>query len=159
MEPEPIQTERARPLRREQTKSESLLWALLRGRQCGGLKFRRQHPIGSYFADFACVAQRLVIEIDGGYHDAIGEKDLKRESYLRSHGWQVIRFTDEDVETDVEAVGYTIMRQAGLPLSGLDGCFQKRDGGGSGLMHESAPEATKDSVRDAQNAKKSPPLR
>jgi very-short-patch-repair endonuclease len=67
-----------------------------------GLKFRRQDPIGPYFADFACVGQRFVIEIDGSYHDAVCEADLNREAYLHARGWRVIRFSAEDVENDVE---------------------------------------------------------
>jgi len=56
--------QKARHLRAGQTKSEGLLWSILRAKQVCGLKFRRQHPIGSYFADFACVSKKLVIEID-----------------------------------------------------------------------------------------------
>ena len=62
---------RARLLRENATQSESLLWQLLRRKQLCGLKFRRQHPIGPFFADFACVSRKLVIEIDGGYHDVV----------------------------------------------------------------------------------------
>lgn len=143
------ETEQARSLRRQETKSESLLWALVRANQLGGLKFRRQHPIGPYFADFACVGRRLVIEIDGGYHDAIGEVDLNREAYLRANGWRVMRFSDEDVENDVGAVGRAIARELGLEFK-----LDKRDGRGSGMMHESAPEGPKQAV---QNAKEDPP--
>ena len=59
---------RARALRRQQTEAEALLWRHLRSRQVLGLKFRRQHPIGPYFADFACIDIGLVIELDGGQH-------------------------------------------------------------------------------------------
>jgi very-short-patch-repair endonuclease len=139
----PGQAKRARALRQQETKSESLLWALLRGSQLDGLKFRRQHPIGPYFADFACVGQQLVIEIDGGYHDAICEADLNREAYLHANGWRVIRFSAEEVENDVQQVGRAIASQLGLNFD-----FQRRDARGSGMMHESAPEVPKQSVRD-----------
>jgi very-short-patch-repair endonuclease len=139
----PGQSERARSLRQQETKSESLLWALLRGSQLNGLKFRRQHPIGPYFADFACVGQRLVIEIDGSYHDAVCEADVNRETYLHARGWRVIRFSAEDVENDVELVGRTIASQLGLEFD-----FQRRDTRGSGMMHERAPKEQKQSVRD-----------
>jgi very-short-patch-repair endonuclease len=141
--PNPEQSEWARSLRQRETKSESLLWAVLRGSQLNGLKFRRQHPIGPYFADFACVSRRLVIEIDGGYHDAVGEADLNREAYLHAHGWKVIRFSTEEVENDVELVARAIASQLELEFD-----FQKRDAQGSGMMHESAPEGPKQSVRD-----------
>ena len=113
----------------------------MRGGQLCGLKFRRQHPIGPYFTDFACLAHHIVIEIDGGYHDAVGEADLRREVFLRQHGWRVIRFSDKDVEDDVEAVGQAIASELGL-----DYVFKQRSSRGSGLTHESAPQAPKKSV-------------
>ncbi len=94
----------ARRLRAEQTPSERLLWAALRRSQFNGLKFRRQHPIGKYIADFACVSKQLVIELDGGYHDVTSEYDTLRQQFLITEGWSVIRFTNEDVTEDVESV-------------------------------------------------------
>jgi very-short-patch-repair endonuclease len=76
-------THRARSLRETKNTSEKLLWSILRGKQVCGLRFRCQHPIGTFSADFACVTKRLVVEIDGGYHDLIGEADLQREEFLR----------------------------------------------------------------------------
>ena len=96
----PNHTERARSLREKQTRSEGLLWSILRARQLCGLKFRRQHPIGPWITDFACREKMLVVEIDGGYHDETVEEDLTRQKYLESLGWTVIRFTAEDVEQD-----------------------------------------------------------
>jgi very-short-patch-repair endonuclease len=81
-------THRARSLRETQNKSEKLLWSILRGKQVCGLRFCCQHPIGPFFADFACVTKTLVVEIDGGYHDLIGEADLQREEFLRKEGWR-----------------------------------------------------------------------
>jgi very-short-patch-repair endonuclease len=107
-------TERARSLRRKNTQSESLLWGLVRAKQLCGLKFRREHPIGPYFADFACVSHKLVIEIDGGYHDHVAENDLTREQYLKDNNWNVIRFSDKEVEDDIEAVGIHIAKTLGL---------------------------------------------
>jgi very-short-patch-repair endonuclease len=107
-------TERARSLRKKNTKSESLLWGLLRAKQLCGLKFRREHPIGPHFADFACVSKMLVVEIDGGYHDHVAENDLEREEYLRKRDWKVIRFSDKEVEDDIEAVGIHIAKTLGV---------------------------------------------
>ena len=61
---------------------ESIVW----GKQVCGLKFRRQHPIGPWITDFACVAKKLIIEIDGGYHDFTAEQDLFRESVIETQG-------------------------------------------------------------------------
>ena len=80
-------SEPARRLRKSQTEAEGLLWSLLRSKQLCGLKFRRQHPIGPFFADFACQSHHVVIELDGEYHDHIQENDLRREGILERQGW------------------------------------------------------------------------
>ena len=100
----------ASKIRKRQTESESLLWNILRTRQMCGLKFRRQHPIGHYVVDFACVEKHLVVEIDGDYHDFTGPADLAREEYLRKMGWDVIRFSADEVEEDVENVAIGIAK-------------------------------------------------
>jgi very-short-patch-repair endonuclease len=89
---------RARRLRRRLTNAETILWSKLR-HGVGGMKFRRQHPIGSYIADFAYVAARLVVEIDGVTHGSDAERrhDSRREAYLRSRAWNVIRVANDDV--------------------------------------------------------------
>ncbi len=118
----------ARENRKRSTTSEGLLWSVLRANQLCNLKFRREHPIGNFIADFACEAKKLVVEIDGGYHDQIGEQDIEREGRLRALGWDVIRFTDEEVEQDAEAVAHAIAKHLQLEYS-----FNKRNGGGSGM--------------------------
>jgi very-short-patch-repair endonuclease len=123
---------RARSLRSTETKSEKLLWSILRGKQVCGLKFRRQHPISHFFADFACVSHKLVIEIDGGYHDVVIESDLNRESILRAHGWDVLRFSADDVEDDPESVAMAIAAHLEL-----DYRFDRRGGGRSGMRKRS----------------------
>ena len=94
-------TGNARDLRARQTEAESLLWAVLRGRRLCGLKFRRQYPIEPFIADFVCVEKKLVIEIDGGYHDYVYEDDESRQQKIESEGWDVIRCSNEDVLGDV----------------------------------------------------------
>ena len=121
----------ARERRQQSTASEGLLWSVLRARQLCDLKFRREHPIGGFIADFACEARKLVVEIDGGYHDQVEEQDVAREQALRKLGWEVLRFSDHDVEEDVEAVCQAIARHIGLEYS-----FKKRSGGGSGQKSE-----------------------
>jgi adenine-specific DNA-methyltransferase len=101
---------RARELRKRQTEAETLLWCVLRGRRLCGLKFRRQYPIEPFIADFACVEERLIVEIDGGYHDYVVADDLTRQQRLEAFGWKVLRFENEDVLDDVEAVAIAIAR-------------------------------------------------
>ena len=101
---------RARALRHRQTKAESLLWYVLRNRRLCGLKFRRQFPVEPFIADFACVEARLIVEIDGGYHDYTYADDRSRQRRLEQSGWKVLRFSNEDVLDDVEAVAVAIAR-------------------------------------------------
>lgn len=110
----PRLTEHARELRSRQTEAESLLWYVLRARRLCGLKFRRQYPIDSFVADFACVEKKLVVEIDGGYHDYVEEQDASRQKQIEAAGWTVIRFSNEDVKRDVEAVAIAVARHLGM---------------------------------------------
>lgn len=103
----------ARTLRRSPTLPEGLLWQALRTRP-QGLKFRRQHPLGPYVADFYCAAARLVVEVDGESH-AMGDRpahDARRDSWLRGQGLRVIRFNAADVMNDLESVLTEIFREA-----------------------------------------------
>lgn len=94
-------TDRARGLRKTSGLAERRIWILLRDGRCDGLKFRRQHPIGRYYADFACESLRLVIELDGGVHerDEVVLNDHYRQMDIEALGWTVVRFTN------VEALG------------------------------------------------------
>ena len=92
---------RAREFRREQTAAEERMWWLLRGRELAGLKFRRQHVVGGYIADFVCIGARLVIEIDGATHgEEEAERDAKRTKEFEKAGYSVIRFWNDDVLND-----------------------------------------------------------
>ena len=91
------QTEFARRLRRKSTYAERVLWILLRDRDLAQFKFRRQHPIGSYFADFACVMHRVIVECDGITHESKHARDAERDLWFQQSGWLVLRFTDERV--------------------------------------------------------------
>jgi len=95
---------RARQPRREQTPAEALLWEHLRNRRLKGLKFRRQHPVGRFVADFYCAQHRLIVELDGAVHRMQGEYDALRTEELERDGYRVIRFTDNQVERDLEWV-------------------------------------------------------
>ena len=98
------QIEFARTLRTNATDAEILLWSRLRRRQIGGHRFRRQHPIGGYVADFACVSQRLVIELDGGQHSERRRRDEARTQDLEALGYRVLRFWNDDVFSDLDGV-------------------------------------------------------
>ena len=107
--------ERARRLRHEATDVEGLLWRLLRGQQLGGYKFRRQVPLGKYFADFYCHAAHLVVEADGGGHneERQREHDAEREAALRAMGIRILRFWDHDVLQKTDAVLLSIWEALG----------------------------------------------
>ena len=101
---------KAQFLRRNETKAEKLLWEKLRNNQLGGLKFRRQHPINIYIADFYCHKFKLIIELDGDYHnqEEQKQKDEVRTEVLRLNGLKIIRFKNEEVEQDINQVLTTI---------------------------------------------------
>ena len=96
---------RARGLRENQTPAEGVLWELLRNRQVANLKFRRQHQIGPYIVDFFCNDLKLVVELDGEVHsgEAQVKKDQKRQAYLESLGFEVLRFDNDQFLEDPEA--------------------------------------------------------
>ncbi|MFC3652089.1 endonuclease domain-containing protein [Dyella humi] len=87
----------ARHLRTFATDAERLLWHHLRGRQLGEYKFRRQYPVAGYIVDFVCVSARLAIELDGGQHLDATIYDAKRTQLIEAHGYQVLRFWNDDV--------------------------------------------------------------
>jgi very-short-patch-repair endonuclease len=96
---DPDSVRRARESRKDQTNAETKLWSLLRDRRLIKRKFRRQHPIGPWVADFACPAIHLAIEVDGPSHDTPDQKawdDMKTE-YLRTSGWRVMRMKNADI--------------------------------------------------------------
>ncbi|MBI5120438.1 MAG: endonuclease domain-containing protein [Rhodospirillales bacterium] len=102
-------TGKARGLRQSMTDAERRLWSLLRGRNLGGFKFRRQHPCGPYVLDFACVERTLAVEADGGQH-AQNEADGRRTKWLESQGWQVVRFWNNDILANTEGVAAVILQ-------------------------------------------------
>jgi len=87
----------ARKLRHAQTDAERRMWMLLRDRRLSGFKFRRQHPVGAYIADFCCLEARLIIEIDGGHHASNQDADVARSRVLESAGYRVLRFWNNEV--------------------------------------------------------------
>ena len=94
----------AKELRKRSTDAEKLLWKYLRLEQLEGLKFRRQQPIDNYIVDFVCLKKRIIIEVDGGQHSEEKEKDRERDNYLKKQGFEVLRFWNNEVLTNVEGV-------------------------------------------------------
>ena len=119
-------TATARRLRRDMTDAERLLWRTLRMRHLGGFKFRRQHPVGPYVVDFACLAARLVIEVDGGQHAGLAS-DVGRDAYLCRSGYRVLRFWNNDVLANIEGVCDVILHRltGSAPHPGLSGPAQR----------------------------------
>ena len=101
---------KAQFLRRNETIAEKLLWEKLRNNQLEGLKFRRQHPVNIYIADFYCHKFKLIIELDGDYHnqEEQKQKDEVRTEVLRLNDLKIIRFKNEEVEQDINQVLTTI---------------------------------------------------
>ncbi len=93
------------------TDVEHTLWQALRGGQLSGYKFRRQHPIGIYIADFACIEANLVIELDGGQHQDQQSYDTHRSEFMQLLGWQVLRYWNNDVLENLDGVLFNIAEQ------------------------------------------------
>ena len=106
----------ARSLRQRETDLERRLWQALRNRRAFGIKFRRQHPVGPFVVDFACIEARLAIEIDGYWHALRKEKDEKREAFLQSEGFDVVRFDIESESANVEQIAEAIAHEAKLRI-------------------------------------------
>jgi len=100
-----------RTLRRNMTDAERKLWSILRGRQIEGLKFRRQHPFENYILDFVCLEEKIVIEIDGGQHQARMKEDGIRTKALKNAGFRVLRFWNHEVLRQFEAVAEQILKE------------------------------------------------
>ncbi|MGB7160504.1 MAG: DUF559 domain-containing protein [Tepidisphaeraceae bacterium] len=94
---------RAREMRKEMPAAEVALWSRLRGDQLG-VRFRRQHRVGSYIADFFAHAAKLVVEVDGDSHDERREHDEKRTYWMNRRGLTVLRFTNDEVLKNLDAV-------------------------------------------------------
>ncbi|WP_425292391.1 endonuclease domain-containing protein [Allosphingosinicella indica] len=97
-------TARSRELRANATEAERLLWRHLSARRIEGVRFNRQFPIGPFICDFVSRSARLIIEVDGGQHAERSEEDARRAAYLRSQGYRVIRFWNNDVLANIDGV-------------------------------------------------------
>lgn len=93
----------AQKLRKNSTDTEKYLWKYLRGKQLEGFNFRRQHPFGRYIVDFVNLERKIIIEVDGGQH-LENKKDKLRDKWLKEQGYEVLRFWDNEVLTNIKSV-------------------------------------------------------
>ena len=96
----------AKELRHSQTSAENFLWQILRNRRIEGTKFRRQHPLGNFVADFYCHEAKLVIELDGSIHEIteVKQYDNERQAAIEQLGLTVLRFTNDEIFSDIDKV-------------------------------------------------------
>ncbi|VIO66383.1 hypothetical protein CI1B_15050 [Bradyrhizobium ivorense] len=136
------QRDRAKQLRRTMTRAETLLWRHLKADRLAGLNFRRQAPIGTYIADFVAHSCKLIVEVDGESHDFEERirRDERRDAWLASRGYRVLRFTNDDVMKNLEGVALAILQAAeqAVPLS----LTLPRKGGGNPSAGESLTSET-----------------
>ncbi|MEQ8433890.1 MAG: DUF559 domain-containing protein [Oceanicaulis sp.] len=118
----------ARKLRENMTKAETVLWTVLKSRARGGWKFRRQHPVGPYIADFACVEAKLIVEVDGATHAEDHEisKDQRRTDFLQAQDFEVLRVTNIGIYEDLD--GVVCMIDAALAPLGPSGHSPRKQG-------------------------------
>ena len=100
----------ARQLRLQPSKAQKAHWYYLRQKQLNGYKFRREHPMGPYIVDFVCLAKKLIVEIDGGQHATQVSYDSRRTRWLQSQGYKVLRFWNNEVLVNTEAVLETVLK-------------------------------------------------
>ncbi len=107
--------DRAKHLRKSSTEAEKKLWRLLRAKQLAGYKFRRQEPIGPYIVDFVCFRPPLIIELDGGQHDATTQRayDAQRTDWLATQGFKTIRFWNNQLLENEAGVLHEILGALG----------------------------------------------
>ncbi|WP_152608884.1 Eco57I restriction-modification methylase domain-containing protein, partial [Aphanizomenon flos-aquae] len=131
---------RARELRQTQTPAEQVLWECLRDRRLCDAKFRRQHNIGRFIADFYCHSAKLVIELDGSVHNSQVEQDQERDAWMRSQGITVLRFRNQEVFDDLERVLLRIAEILPSPPAPLPGGEGSKMGEGSKTLTPPSPQ-------------------
>jgi very-short-patch-repair endonuclease len=139
------QRSRAKQLRQTMTRAETLLWRYLKANRLDGLGFRRQTPIRNYIADFICMSAKLIVELDGESHDFDERQkaDQKRDAFFVSEGFQVLRFTNEQVMSNLEGVVETIRHATSSRASGSPPSLTlPHKGGGNGEDGASITENT-----------------
>lgn len=128
----------ARELRRAPTPAEEKLWDALRNRRLADLKFRRQHPFGAYILDFFCVEHQLEVEVDGGIHLDYEQKmhDERRAEFLQENNIRIVRFTNEEIMTDLNSVLKKIVQATRPPSPNVSPALGE---GAGGEVHSATP--------------------
>ncbi len=113
------------------TRAETLLWRYIKAHRIDGLGFRRQMPLGNYVVDFVCLSAKLIIELDGETHDFVSRQiaDGRRDAFLTSAGFRVLRFTNDQVLSNLAGVIETIRETA--HVSAPPSLSLPRKGGGN----------------------------
>jgi very-short-patch-repair endonuclease len=101
-------------MRSAATEAEHRLWQILRAKRLSGHKFKRQLPIDHYIVDFACLSKRLIVEADGGQHGG-SNRDTRRDGYLKTQGFRVLRFWNNDIFENEEGVVASILNALSTP--------------------------------------------
>ena len=102
-------------MRENPTKSEAILWNELKSRKLNEYKFRFQVPFDNFILDFLCSKYKLIIELDGKYHENYKMKDAERDNYFDSKGYRILRFKNVEVFDDIELVKKKIIKAIKLP--------------------------------------------
>ena|SRR5436190_24225509 len=112
------QRTRAKELRRVMTRAETLLWRYIKAHRIGAFGYRRQATMGPYIVDFVCHSARLVVEVDGSSHDYEDrlERDTERDAWFAARGYAVLRFTDQEVLSNLEGVILRVQEVARAPV-------------------------------------------
>ncbi|WP_315780966.1 MULTISPECIES: endonuclease domain-containing protein [unclassified Bradyrhizobium] len=150
------QRNRAKQLRRAMTRAETLLWRHIKANRIDGIGFRRQVPFGNYIADFVCFSAKLVIELDGESHDFSERqsKDAARDAFFAAEGFQVLRFTNEQVTSNLEGVVEAIRQAIDARARGLPPSLAlPHKGGGNGESGASSQDNSPDNSHDMHNSK------
>jgi very-short-patch-repair endonuclease len=100
----------AKTMRADTTVAENLLWQAVRNRQLEGFKFKRQVPLDGYILDFVCFEARLIVEVDGSQH-ADNTRDLVRDAFFRGQGFRILRFWNDEVVQNLDAVCLAILTE------------------------------------------------
>ena len=148
----PRQRNRAKQLRQALTRAETLLWRYLKANRIDGLGFRRQVPIRNYIADFICMSAKIIVELDGESHDFEERQkaDQNRDAFFVSEGFQVVRFTNGQVMSNLEGVVETIRQAAASRICGSPPSLTLPHKGGGNRSASAGTTENTNSTRGSQ---------
>ncbi|KIZ47493.1 MULTISPECIES: endonuclease domain-containing protein [Rhodopseudomonas] len=140
------QRDRAKQLRQAMTPAETLLWRYLKAHRIDGLGFRRQMPIKNFIVDFVCLAAKLIVELDGESHNFESQlqADDVRDAFFASEGFAVLRFTNDQVMSDLEGVIEVVRQTARARIRSLPPslALPHKGGGDRGLKRDAGSDGS-----------------